>query len=311
MTPSWDLYRTFLSVLEHGSLSGAARELGLTQPTVGRHVDELESALGAELFTRSQRGLLPTELALELRPYASSLAATSASLLRAASAKRDVVAGTVRVSASEVIATEVLPPILAGLLDAHPHLQIELSASDRVEDLLQREADIAVRMAEPSQSALVVRRIGGLPIGLYAHRDYLAKHGTPKTAADLADHRVIGFDRQTAYIRAMAPRLPMLAKLTFALRTDSNLAQLAAIRAGVGIGLCQVGLGDADPQLVRLLPRAFALALETFVVMHENLRGSPRCRAVFDALVAGLAAYHGHGSVRPPGAGTVGVPSRR
>lgn len=311
MTPSWDLYRTFLSVVEHGSLSGAARDLGLTQPTVGRHVDELEAALGAELFTRSQRGLLPTELALELRPYASSLAATSASLLRAASAKREAIAGTVRISASEVIAVEVLPAIIAGLLDTHPQLQIELSASDKVEDLLQREADVAVRMAPPAQSALVVRRIGELPIGIYAHRDYLAKHGTPKTVADLADHRIIGFDRETAYVRSVAPRVPVLAKLRFAVRADNNLAQLAALRAGVGIGLCQIALAGRDPDLVRLLPRALSLALDMFVVMHENLRGSPRCRAVFDALVAGLVAYHGHGSARPPGAGTVGVPSRR
>lgn len=289
-TPSWDLYRTFLSVLDRGSLSAAARELALTQPTVGRHIDELEGALGAELFTRSQRGLLPTELALDLRPYAASLAATSASLLRAASAKRDVIAGTVRISASEVIAVEVLPPLLAGLLDAHPQLQLELSASDKVEDLLQREADIAVRMAPPEQAALVVRRIGGLPVGLYAAKSYLARHGTPKTTADLASHRIIGFDRETAYMRAMAKRVPALAGLTFAVRADSNLAQLAAIRAGAGIGMCQVGVAGDD--LVRLFPRAFDIALETHVVMHENLRGSPRCRATFDALVAGLAAYH-------------------
>jgi len=290
-TPSWDLYQTFLRVLEQGSLSGAARELGLTQPTVGRHIDALEQALGAELFTRSQSGLLPTELALDLRPYATTLAATSASLLRAASSKRDQVAGTVRISASEVIAVEVLPPMLAALHEAHPALEIELSASDQVEDLLHRAADIAVRMTEPSQEALVVRRIGGIVVGMFAHRDYLERHGTPRVAADLARHRVIGHDRQTAYVRAMSRRYPALARLVWAFRTDSNLAQLAAIRAGVGIGLCQVGVVADAPELVRVLPRAFELTLETFVAMHENLRGSPRCRAVFDALVAGLASY--------------------
>jgi DNA-binding transcriptional LysR family regulator len=289
--PSWDLYRTFLGVFEQGSLSGAARELGLTQPTVGRHIDALEQAVGAELFTRSQTGLDPTDLALELHPYASALAATSASLLRAASGQRNAIAGTVRISASEVIAVEVLPPILAELQDAHPALRIELSASDAVEDLLHREADIAVRMAEPTQTALIVRRIGGIPVGMFAHRRYLDRHGTPRTLDDLAAHRVIGFDRKTGYIRAMEKRYPLFASLTFALRTDSNLAQLAAIRAGAGIGLCQVALAADDPDLVRVLPRAFELALETFVAMHENLRASPRCRAVFDALVSGLASY--------------------
>lgn len=289
--PSWDLYRTFLGVLAHGSLSGAARELGLTQPTVGRHIDALERAVGAELFTRSQTGLRPTDLALELRPYATALASTTAALLRAASGKTSEIAGTVRVSASEVVAVEVIPPILAGLQDRHPALRIELSASDQVEDLLHREADIAVRMAEPSQAALVVRRIGGIPVGLFAHRRYVERNGAPRTVADLAAHRMIGFDRQTPYIRAMAKRHPLLADLTFALRTDSNLAQLAAIRAGAGIGMCQTGLAADDPDLVRILPRAFEPTLETFVAMHENLRASPRCRAVFDALVTGLTSY--------------------
>jgi DNA-binding transcriptional LysR family regulator len=286
--PSWDLYRTFLGVFEHGSLSGAARELGLTQPTVGRHIDALEQSVGAELFTRSQTGLSPTDLAVALHPYATALAQTSAALVRAASQKRDEIAGTVRISASEVVAVEVIPPILAELQDRHPGLRIELSASDAVEDLLHREADIAVRMAEPSQTALVVRRIGGIPVGLFAHRRYLDRHGTPRTLADLADHRVIGFDRKTAYVRAMEKRHPVVASLTFAFRTDSNLAQLAAIRAGAGIGICQAALAG---ELVRILPRAFELSLETFVAMHENLRASPRCRAVFDALVTGLTTY--------------------
>jgi DNA-binding transcriptional LysR family regulator len=289
--PSWDLYRTFLGVLEHGSLSAAARELGLTQPTVGRHVDALEQAVGTQLFTRSPSGLLPTEVALDLRPYAATLAATSASLLRAASGKRNEIAGTVRISASEVIAVEVLPPILASLHDAHPALRVELSASDAIEDLLHREADLAVRMAEPSQEALIVRRIGGIPLGMFAHQRYLERHGVPRTVADLAAHRLIGFDRQSAYVRVMARRYPIFDGLAFSFRTDSSLAQLAAIRAGIGVGICQVGIAAREPALVRVLSRAFDLSLPTWVAMHENLKTSPRCRVVFDALVDGLQAY--------------------
>ncbi|MBX4919077.1 LysR family transcriptional regulator [Rhizobium bangladeshense] len=292
--PSWDFYRSFLTVIQQGSLSAAARELGLTQPTIGRHVDALEKAIGAELFIRSPSGLLPTDAAQALKPYAETLAATTAALLRTASGERERVAGTVRVSASEVIAVEVLPKILGSLQDAYPELQIELSASDVIEDLVNREADIAVRMAEPQQGALIVRRIGDIPIGFHAHRCYLERHGNPQTIADLANHRLIGFDRQTAYVRMVMKRYPVPADIKFSYRTDSNLAQLCAIRAGVGIGLCQIGLARENPDLVHILSDAFSIPLGTWVVMHESLKTSPRCRATFDALVRGLQAYHRH-----------------
>jgi DNA-binding transcriptional LysR family regulator len=288
--PSWDFYRTFLAVLRYGSLSAAARELGLTQPTVGRHIDALEQAIGAELFTRSQLGLLPTETALDLRPYAETLATTSAALLRSASGQRDSVSGTVRISASEVIGIEVLPPILAKLQRDFPRLTIELSASDAVEDLLQREADIAVRMTEPSQDALVVRRIGTIPLGFFAHSSYLEGREHPLEIADLARHRMIGFDRQNAYIRSMMKRYPVLDPARFAFKADSGLAQLAALRSGIGIALCQIPLGMQNPDLVHLLAE-FELPLGTWVAMHENLKSSPRCRVTFDALVTGLLDY--------------------
>ncbi|PDS76529.1 LysR family transcriptional regulator [Rhizobium sp. L43] len=290
--PNWDFYRSFLTVLQQGSLSAAARELGLTQPTIGRHVDALELAVGAELFIRSPNGLLPTDAALALKPYAETLAATAAALLRTASGQRQRVAGTVRVSASEVIAVEVLPGILGPLQETYPELQIELSASDTIEDLVNREADIAVRMAEPHQDALIVRRIGDIPLGFHAHRRYLERHGIPETIADLANHRLIGFDRQTAYVRMVMKRYPAPEGIKFSYRSDSNLAQLSAIRAGVGIGICQTGLARENPDLLHILPDAFEIPLGTWVAMHESLKTSPRCRATFDALVKGLQDYH-------------------
>ncbi|EJB07442.1 DNA-binding transcriptional LysR family regulator [Rhizobium sp. BK619] len=288
---SWDYYRSFLTVLQQGSLSAAARELGLTQPTVGRHVDALEEAIGAKLFTRSPNGLLPTDTALALKPHAETLAATTAALLRTASGQPESVAGTVRVSASEIVGVEILPRILGPLQETYPKLQIELSASDTIEDLLNREADIAVRMAEPRQDALIVRRIGDLPVGFHAHRRYIERHGMPETIADLARHRLIGFDRQTAYIRLMISRYSM-PDIDFVFRSDSNLAQLSAIRAGVGIGICQTGLARENPDLIHILPEAFNIPLGTWVAMHESLKTSPRCRATFDALVKGLQDYH-------------------
>lgn len=288
---NWDYYRTFLAVLREGSLSGAARSLGLTQPTVGRHVDALEEASGEPLFLRTPKGLLPTPTALTMRPHAEAMAATAAALERAASGSLDRISGTVRISASEVIGIEVLPPILADLQERHPGLVIELSPSDAVEDLLNQAADIAIRMVEPAQDALVARRVGSIPLGFYAHRGYLERYGIPQSLADLRHHRLIGFDRQLAYVRAILNNRPDLAEVNFSFKSDSNLAQFAALRAGAGIGMCQDGLARRNPELVSVLPGALALSLDTYVVMHESLRTAPRCRATFDALVAGLRDY--------------------
>ena len=286
--PDWTLYRTFLAVVDEGSLSGAARQLGVTQPTVARHVDALEAAIGANLFLRSQRGLIPTEMALDLKPYAEALASTAAALLRTASARAGV-SGSVRVSASEVVGVEHLPPILARLRQRHPGLVVELVLSNAVDDLLQRDADIAVRMVEPVQETLVAQRLPPIALGLHAHRCYLERNGTPTSTEDLARHDLIGFDRGTPAVRAIVGRFPALDRPAFALRTDSDLAQLAAIRAGFGIGVCQVPVARRDPNLVRILADAVSVDLGLWIVMHEDLRTSARCRAVFDALAHGLA----------------------
>jgi len=290
MDPDWNLHRTFLAVIEEGSLSGAARRLGLTQPTTARHIDALEAAVGAELFLRSQRGMIPTDMAQALRPYAETLASTAAALMREASGAEGAVRGAVRVSASEIIGVEHLPPILTRLRRRHPDLVVELVVSNLVDDLLQRGADIAVRNVEPTQDALVARRMPAVELGLHARADYLAQRGTPRTIADLSAHDLIGFDRETPAIRAILRRYPGFGREAYALRADSDLAQLAAIRAGFGIGLCQTPMGSRDPDLVRILADAVSIELGVWIVMHEDLRKSARCRAVFDALVEGLDA---------------------
>lgn len=295
MTPTieWELYRSFLGVLRTGSLSGAARLLGVAQPTVGRHIAALEALLGLVLFTRSQTGLLASDAALALRPYAEAMQSTAAALQRAAASFGDGVRGVVRVTASEVIGVEVLPPILQRLRERHPALKVELALTNEMQDLLQREADIAVRMAAPHQEQLVARRIGAIELGLHASPAYLERHGSPASLDDLARHTVIGPDTMSPFVRQALARLPGIGRELFALRTDSDLAQLALIRAGAGIGICQAPLARRAPPLVRLLPDALALPLDTWVAMHEDLRGSPRCKAVFDALVEGLLAYVG------------------
>ncbi|CAJ3547133.1 LysR family transcriptional regulator [Burkholderia pseudomallei] len=287
----WELYRSFLGVLREGSLSGAARALGLTQPTVGRHVAALEAALRVPLFTRSSSGLMPTDVALALRAHAEAMESTADALARAATSFGENVRGVVRISASDVVGVEVLPPIVARLRQRHPALTVELALTNRVQDLLRREADIAVRMTRPGQTQLIARHIGGIELGLHAHRDYLARCGTPRDAGELVRHALIGHDRPTAFIRQIAKSFPGFDRGAFALRTDSDLAQLALIRCGAGIGACQAALAKRDPALVRVLPKAFAGRLDMWVTMHEDLRGSPRCRAAFDALAEGLDAY--------------------
>ncbi|HUO94025.1 MAG TPA: LysR family transcriptional regulator [Rhizomicrobium sp.] len=289
--PDWNLYRSFLAVLEEGSLSGAARSLALTQPTLTRHIEALEQAVGFELFTRSRHGLAPTEGALELKPYAETLAATTAAAMRLASGQGRAVRGTVRITASEIMGAEVLPPILKSLREQHPELEIELVLSNVVDNLLRRDADIAVRNAEPVQQALVVKRLGTITLGLHAHRHYLERAGMPRTLKELQQHTLIGFDRETPQIRSMRERVPGFEQFRFAFRTDSDIGQLMAIRAGFGIGICQMALARREPELKRVMPAAFALRLGLWLAMHEDLRSTPRCRAVFDGLAAGLKTH--------------------
>jgi DNA-binding transcriptional LysR family regulator len=289
--PGWELYRSFLAVLREGSLSGAARSLGLTQPTIGRHIRQLETALKTPLFTRSQLGLAPTAATFALEPYAEAMAGAAAALMRAAAGQSIQPRGVVRIAASEIIGAEVLPPILADFRRAHPGVVIELSLSDRMEDLLRRDADIAVRMARPTQGSLVARQVGRTILGLHAHRGYLAAHGRPTGMRELAQHALIGFDRETASLRALRRMGLDLRRENFAFRADSHLAQLAALRAGLGIGVCQTAVVRRDPDLVHILPDAFAMALDMWVAMHQDLRGSPAMRAMFDHLAAALADY--------------------
>lgn len=290
-TIPWELYHTFLGVLSEGSLSGAARALGITQPTVGRHITALEKSLKLVLFTRSQAGLLPTEAALALRVHAEAMASTAAALERSAASQGDGVRGVVRITASEVVGVEVLPPILAALRERHPDLKVELTLSNKVQDLLQREADIAVRMTAPQQEQLIARHIGQVALGLHASERYVAQHGMPDSMADLARHALIGYDQMTAYVRSASKAVSWFKRELFSLRADSDLAQLALIRSGAGIGICQMPLAQREPVLVPVLHDQFSMQLDTWITMHEDLRNSPRCRAAFDALVAGMLQY--------------------
>jgi len=287
---SWDHYRSLLAVLAEGSLSGAARRLGLSQPTVGRHIETLEAELGAPLFTRSASGLAPTETALALRPHAEAMAAAAETLVRTASGEADAVRGVIRITASDIVGVEVLPPILTGFHEAHPDVALELALTNRQEDLIRRESDIAVRMARPTQGALLARRVGAVRLGLFAHRRYLEAHGAPEGLHD-PGQIAVGFDRDTTMLRSLHDAQLPVTREFFQFRSDNDLAQLAAIRAGYGIGGIQVPIARRDPNLVQVLDHVFRYEMEVWVCMHEDLKTSRRMRLMFDWLVAGLTDY--------------------
>jgi DNA-binding transcriptional LysR family regulator len=286
----WDLFQSLHAVLEAGTLSAAARLRGLTQPTLGRHIETLEGRLGSPLFLRSPRGLQPTDLALELKPHLHDMSAAASAAVRDASGLANSLGGSVRITASEIVATEVLPPMLTSFRRAHPDIIIEMMMSNVVDDLSRREADIAVRMAPPTQSALVAKKVGEVDLGFYATPEYLEAHGAPTCFAELEDHALVGFDSPARSVRDLPGVNMPIERELFAFRTDSDLAQLAAVSAGFGIGVSQPPIA-VRRGLVRVMPDVTVFRLGVWIVMHENLRGSRRMRAMFDHLVDGVTAY--------------------
>jgi DNA-binding transcriptional LysR family regulator len=287
--PSWELYRSLLAVVREGSLSGAARATHLTQPTIGRHVDALEAALGAPLFTRSQSGLRPTPLAVALVPHAEAMALAAGALRRAASGEPLGERGAVRITAPEIMGVEVLPPALASFREAHPAIDVELALSNRNADLGRREADVAVRMVKPTQASLVARKLGVARVRLHGHPRYLQAHGTPRSLDALRSHPIVGFDTE-ASVRPL-PKLPFaVTRDLFAFRCDSDVAQYAALKAGFGLGFCQTGLAKRDG-LTLLLGGEIGFDLGVWLVMHRDARASRRVRLLFEHLAAHLKAY--------------------
>lgn len=284
--PDWTLWRSFLAVLQTGSLSQAARRLRLTQPTLGRHIALLEAALGAMLFTRSNDGLRPTGLALSLRPQAEVMAAAAASLGRIATGEATAEAGLVRLTASEFMGQTVLPPMLAEFARDHPAIDIDLVLTDQSLDLLRGDADLAVRNVEPAQSQLVVRKMGEVPVRLYAHRRYAERHGLPMTLDELQTHALIGRAEYAAGIPALLGR-----SWRFAFSSSSDVALLGAVRAGLGIGACQTGVARAEPDLLPVMPDTDLVTVPIWLAMHEDRRVLRRVRLLFDHLAVQLKAY--------------------
>lgn len=290
-TPSWDVYRTFLAVICDGSLTTAARRIGVTQPTAGRHIQALEAAIGVRLFTRLPSGLIPTEAAHRLRPYAEAMSAAATALERASSGNTREESGVVRLTAAELIGHEALPGILRPFCARYPAIVLELKLSNRNEDILRGNADIAVRMVRPVQKALIARRIGVVKLGLFADRSYINAFGTPKTLDDIEGHRLIGFDDDQFILRPADGGTSPPNRAQFGFRCDSAPMQAAAIRAGIGIGCLHLNTARQDSNLVRVLERTFTFTREMWLVMHEDAKATRRIRLLFDHLVDGLTIY--------------------
>ena len=284
----WSLIRSFLAALDHGSLLGAARALGSTQPTLGRHIAELESQLGVVLFERTGRGLLPTEMATRLADSARAMEGSADQLVRSVSGAQAGISGTVRITASQPVACFVMPPVLAQMRTALPEVQVELVASNQMSNLLRREADIALRMVQPEQASLVAKRIAKVTLGAYAHRDYLRRRGTPRQIADLLTHELIGNDRDETILRAFAGFGHPVGREAFAFRSDDLIAYWEAVRAGLGVGFLADYLARTDNQLVPLLPMLKIPPIPIWLTVHREIRTSPRIRAVYDFLAAAI-----------------------
>lgn len=286
----WDLIPPFLAALDTGSLTGAARAMGSSQPTVGRQIEALETQLGVTLFTRASTGLTPTEVAHDLVAHARRMEAEAAALSLTAAGRSAEIEGTVRITASEVVATYILPGIVAPLLHAIPNLEIEMVATDRTDNLLLREADIAIRMVEPTQPDLIARKIGAFRLGLYAHESYLAAMPTEPNPAEPGGHVFVGYDRSTLIIDGMARVGLPATRSDFRLRCDDQVAYIEAIAAGAGYGIAMCHLMDARPGVVDLAPDLPFPTLPVWIVAHRELRSAARVRKVFDHLADALSS---------------------
>jgi DNA-binding transcriptional LysR family regulator len=281
------LLQVLLTLFEAGSLGRAAGELGLSQPTLSRRLADLEARLGQALFERTARGLNPTPAGLALLEPARRMRELAGQLTLAAERHERNVAGTVRITASEAVSNFLLLPVLRSLREEHPQIQIELVASDAVEDLLQREADIAVRMFRPQQDSLTVRKLADLPVAFYAHRSYLQRRGKP-TEANLAEHDWIGMDRANAMLEGFAAAGRQVSREFFGFRCDSSTVTWHAVCAGLGIGIGLKAVADRTPGVQQVLEGIAIPPLPMWLAVHRELRGTPRLKIVFAALAAAL-----------------------
>ncbi|MBU2866097.1 LysR family transcriptional regulator [Pacificibacter marinus] len=285
----WTLIRAFVAVAQGGSLSAAARDLHCSQPTIGRQIQSLQDALGVILFLRRPKGMVLTADGERLLPFAQQMMEAAGRFSMAATGADTQKAGTVRLTASVFVAHYVLPRILAELRQKEPLIQIELVPSDASENLLYRDADIALRMYRPSQLDIVARHLSDIEIGIFAAKSYIDRRGCPDDPKDLLAHDVIGYDRNDLIIRAMRQFGWDVSPNDFALRCDDQSAYWELVRAGCGIGFGQALVAQSDPNLVRLFDNLPIPTLSLWIAAPKAVRHTHRVAAVWDHLASSLS----------------------
>ncbi|MBT9383001.1 LysR family transcriptional regulator [Pseudooceanicola sp. CBS1P-1] len=284
----WNAVRLFLAVARAGSLTLAAGRTGLSQPTLGRRIDALEAQLGTTLFLRGRRGVVLTDAGADLLVRAEAMAAEADAFQRAATGRKTVPAGDVRITASRVVSTYLLPPILTALGQSDPQIHIDVVASDEVANLLRRDADIAVRMVRPTQPELIARKIGELRLGAFAAPSYVQAHGLPEPEAQsLLSHRLLGYDRSTLILDGLRAAGLQTTRDAFALRTDDQIVYAHLLASGAGIGFSPVALARRQGLIPVPLPVPIP-PLPVWLVAHRDLRTNAAVRRVSDVIARGL-----------------------
>jgi DNA-binding transcriptional LysR family regulator len=280
----WNQARAFLATAEEGSLSAAARALGLTQPTLGRQVASLEETLGVLLFDRVGRSLVPTEAGLSLLEHVRAMGEAANRVSLAASGRSQAIAGHVCISASDVVAQYLLPPVIGELRRKAPEIEIELVASNAVSDLRRREADIAIRHIRPEEPDLIARLVRETTARLYAASSWLEENGRPKTADDLAEASFVGFgdiDRMVTHLKAGG--LPV-SRRNFMVNSESSVLSWELVRRGFGIGIMSEDVAGCTPDVECILPDLAAVPVPYWLATHRELHTSRRIRLVYDLL---------------------------
>ena len=284
----WNRARAFLVTAEEGSLSAAARALGMKQPTLGRQVAALERELGVPLFERIGRGLELTPAGANLVEYVRAMGEAANNLSLAATGQSETLEGTVCITATEATAAFELPPVIKKLRELEPGIELELIASNSTSDLKRREADIAIRAFRPTQPDLIAKKLRDTRARLYATPDYLERIGNPATPEAFTDAEFIGFNRNERYIAGLSEMGFHVEQKHFPIITENHLVHWHLVKQGVGIGVMPEGVGDGEPQVERILPDADPFMVELWLVAHRELRTSRRIRRVFDFLAEEL-----------------------
>ncbi len=288
----WSLLQSFLAVAEEGSLSAAARRLGASQPTLGRQIRQVEQQLGVTLFTRKPRGLQLTDIGQALLPAAQTMRDAAGQMALAAAGQEQQIKGTVRITASVFVSHHILPPIIAYIMRQEPDIAIELTPNDASENLLFREADIAIRMYRPTQLDVVAKHLGDLPLGVFGSVDYLNRMGRPETVEDMMNgHDLVGYDADEQILRGMRQMGLDARRDWFHIRCDNNVVYWELLRAGCGLGFSQIYVAMDDPQVEQVLPDLPIPPLPVWLVAHQAMRQTPRIRRVWDMLAEGLSPF--------------------